>query len=376
MILFISHYAGRTGAPIALLQLLRWIRSNTDLQFHILLKHGGELADDFRAIAPTFVCESPRYRSFFKHKLSHGYPLRLPPPVISQRYSLIYSNTVANGLLVASLFDKAIPLVTHCHEMDYWMRKLAHDEMPATIDRTNEFIACSTSSSKCLVKRGVPEDRIHVIPEPCSFSHDSHPDSSSAHLRQLLGIPRDSFVVLSGGAESWRKGKDLFAQLAVLLNTSSSQRYDLIWLGSRSDAEFEYWLDASAEYAGVSQYLHSPGQVGDPQPYFAISNAFGMLSREDPMPLIAIEAGASGLPVICFSRAGGTSDWVADSGGGLVVPYLDVSRVARAIRDYSNNLQQCIADGALAREYCLSNFSSEAVGTSVLNVLAKYLSAQ
>ncbi len=50
-VLFISHDASRTGAPIVLLNLLKWFKTNTDIPFQILLKKGGVLEPDFKAIA-------------------------------------------------------------------------------------------------------------------------------------------------------------------------------------------------------------------------------------------------------------------------------------------------------------------------------------
>jgi len=48
-ILFISHEASRTGAPLILLHLLKWLNKNTEnLQFDVLLIKRGAMADDFR----------------------------------------------------------------------------------------------------------------------------------------------------------------------------------------------------------------------------------------------------------------------------------------------------------------------------------------
>ena len=54
-ILFISHDASRTGAPILLLNFLRWFKQNTDIPFRIILAKTGELEPYFKELAPTFV---------------------------------------------------------------------------------------------------------------------------------------------------------------------------------------------------------------------------------------------------------------------------------------------------------------------------------
>ncbi len=54
-VLFISHDASRTGAPIVLLHLLKWVKYNTDVEFLILLKDGVELEDRFRVLGETNI---------------------------------------------------------------------------------------------------------------------------------------------------------------------------------------------------------------------------------------------------------------------------------------------------------------------------------
>jgi hypothetical protein len=49
-ILFVGHRADRTGAPILLLHLLRWLRENTELCFELLLLKGGDLEPEFRKL--------------------------------------------------------------------------------------------------------------------------------------------------------------------------------------------------------------------------------------------------------------------------------------------------------------------------------------
>jgi len=53
-ILFVSHEATRTGAPMILIHLLTWIKSNTDLKFNILLLKGGELSSDFENLSKVY----------------------------------------------------------------------------------------------------------------------------------------------------------------------------------------------------------------------------------------------------------------------------------------------------------------------------------
>jgi glycosyltransferase involved in cell wall biosynthesis len=53
-------------------------------------------------------------------------------------------------------------------------------------------------------------------------------------------------------------------------------------------------------------------------------------SREDPFPLVVLEAAMFAKPAVCFNGAGGIPEFV-DRGCGRSVPYLDVWQFAEAI---------------------------------------------
>ena len=56
-VLFISHDASRTGAPLVLLNFLKWFKVNTAIPFLVLLKIDGEMEPEFQELGPTFVWE-------------------------------------------------------------------------------------------------------------------------------------------------------------------------------------------------------------------------------------------------------------------------------------------------------------------------------
>ena len=109
-ILFLSHDASRTGAPMVLLTFLRWLRANSDYQFGVLLGRGGALEPDFASIAPTATATAAVGRHLYR------LPGGVSPVVLEmmqrQRLrwmarrlagaDLLYSNTLQNGELLAA----------------------------------------------------------------------------------------------------------------------------------------------------------------------------------------------------------------------------------------------------------------------------------
>ncbi len=59
-------------------------------------------------------------------------------------------------------------------------------------------------------------------------------------------------------------------------------------------------------------------------------DVFLLSSREDPYPLVVLEAALLQKPIICFESAGGAPELV-ESDAGMVVGYLDVVAASEAI---------------------------------------------
>ena len=97
------------------------------------------------------------------------------------------------------------------------------------------------------------------------------------------------------------------------------------WAGGDAD----YHRDWLAEQ-GLQDRIHFLGTRGDVRRLLHAADIFLLSSREDPMPLVALEAAATSLPVVCFAGAGDIPDLVGDE-AGVVVPMEDVAAGARAI---------------------------------------------
>lgn len=375
MILFISHDASRTGAPIGLLHVLNWFRNNTKYDFEILLKQDGVLAEDFKKIAVTHMIQEKNifYRVSKKMGFVKESNFSIPRELKNKKFKLIYSNTITNGLLVSKLNANCSKVITHVHEMDSWIELSGKENWKAVIGQTNQYIAVSKAVKDVLIRRCVDKDIISLIPE-CASSKSNVSILNSEQIRKSLGIQKDSFVVVGGGAEMWRKGRDLFVQLAACVNrVKDDHDYHFIWLGVNEDKEAQMWFDIDLRNAGCFDKVHWVGNVNNPGDYLLAGDIFAMVSREDPMPLIAIEAGMYGLPIVCFDNAGGTAEWVNNQ-AGFCVDYLNVYEMSSAIKKICNNMDLRKSLSISAKKITHSMHSVNAVSSSINKVVINVLS--
>ncbi len=340
-VLFISHDASRTGAPLLLLRLLRWLKAQSDISFEILLCQGGELENAFAAIAPVSVLHKnmgrPGIATRLRELFSDGVSKRLRQAGI-ERHSLsdiglIYSNTIVNGDILEALSVLNCPVITHVHELENAIQAWGGSENIAKVRRyTRHYIAVSEAVKRNLVEQHqIPESKISVVPGFLSIEElDEARASPQENLRQQLGIAADAPVVCSAGTLGWRKGGDIFIQLTRHVLQEAAEPVHFLWIGADKKKDFFTEIQHDVKKMGIEQYVHFIETTPEPLRYMACCDVLVVVSREDSFSLVCLEAAALGKPVVCFDATGGIQEFVEDD-AGFVVPYLDVPAMAAKV---------------------------------------------
>lgn len=325
-VLFISHDALRAGAPIVLLNLLKWFKANTDIPFEILLKDGyGELGPEFEALAPVIAW-------------NESGPVNAKEHLEQANIGLIYSNTITNGEVLAALSNLKCPVISHVHELEYWINYRVEPENLKQVQKyTHHYIVVSQAVKQNLVENlKISEDKIDVVYEfiPTTQSGLSQKQN---RIRQQLNIPQEAFVVGACGTTDWRKGPDLFIQLTrAVYQRQPEKPVHFVWVGGESEGPDFGALWHDVKRTGLGEYIHFVGKRPNPLDYFATFDVFAMVSREDPFPLVNLEAALLGKPIVCFDGSGGSKEFV-ESDCGFVVPYLDIETMADRLIDLLNS---------------------------------------
>ena len=336
-ILFVSHDAWRTGAPTVLLHFLRWLKSNTRIPFAIVLRDGaGELRAEFEALAPVATWAdlepgSRRTRAGYFGRISRRHADGLRPLLGGRLPSIIYSNTITNGAVLDALAYTGAPVITHVHELDFWItERIDPGDLALTRARTDRYIAASQAVHDTLLHRlQVPVAAISLVYEFVSGATvtDGQPPDQ---LRAALGIPRGAPVVGGVGTTDWRKGVDLFIQLAAMMMRQRPEApLHFVWVGGDCAGRSAAELLHDARKAGIAERVHLCGTQASAGPYLRIFDMLALTSREDPYPLAMLEAAQAGLPIVCFADAGGAPEFVGND-AGIVIRYLDLPAMAEA----------------------------------------------
>lgn len=195
--------------------------------------------------------------------------------------------------------------------------------------------------------------RVVGVSESCAaaMSDDRHEATivrEGADVPEWQAAPEQGLqepVVASAGVISRRKGSDIFVEAARLaLKSNPAITFRLIGsLSDPLDAEWGQGVIESALAAGIE--YQERVEMSQEMPNWKI---FVMPSREDPFPIVVLEAMAAGIPVI-----GARRDGIAEQlrgGAGVLVPPEDPASLAEQILALAADPPKRQAIGQKARE--------------------------
>jgi glycosyltransferase involved in cell wall biosynthesis len=377
-LLFVGHAASRTGAPIVLLHLVSWLHENTNSDISILLKEGGPLVPDYRNAGRTkiYMPESRLDKFDWKSKVRLPFAKNILKQLSSNfddyGYDMVYFNTIDNGIIMSEFGTVDFPIVTHVHELDSWIRQVGSNNLNMVRQMSSHFIVPSNAVKTALIKRyGFPVSKTDVVYEFIQ-TKIAGPKPKGLEVRNSLTIEPDAFVIGSSGLAYWRKGKDLFIQLALEVNKRLPDRsIHFLWTGQMKQKE-GYRLQHDIDHAGLEGKVHFVGQVSNPLQYYSAMDIFVLMSREDPFPLVCLEAASLSKPILCFDNAGGMPEFV-EKDAGFVVPYLDIVAMAEYCVKLALDRSLIERLGTRAAEKVVERCDVEVAGRKIVKILNRLL---
>ena len=388
-VLFVGHDASRAGAPIALLHLMHWYQANIRGPISCLLIRGGDLEKEFRAICQTTVMEdngwqprSIRRRIMKKAGLDAiGRQLhaRSVAPRNLKNYRLIFCNTLGTSEALGLPYSSEARLLCYVHELETCIRTyIGLSEVRRVLDRSDRVVACSNATAENLIQNhGVHKGKVDVVHEsilPSPFDRKAQ-EESRQWLRAKLGVGADSIIVGGCGRLGWIKGSDLFVQMAAAVTSMAPDiAIHYVWLGGSPESEEGAKFEHDVKKCGLENRMTLISWQPDPIRYFQAMDVFVLTSREDPYPLVCLEAAACAIPIICFDGAGGMPEFVQTDCGDIV-PYLDIRALATAVANFARNSERRRDAGVNARTKVVERHDIGVIGPQLLRAMQKAIEA-
>ena len=221
------------------------------------------------------------------------------------------------------------------------------------------------SADWALAQAGAPRPMV-TLPNAIDAQFFARPSGSArAEARRALGLEAEGRVLVQVSALTARKGVPELAKAFLALPPENRRGAKLVFVG---EGELRPQLEALA--AKSSGALHVLGQLPPEEVRRALwaADAFVLNTRLDPNPLSAIEAAATGLPVVMSAAAGNIREIVELTNAGFVIrDPADPSDALRAVLSASD--AQLAEMGARAAELARTQFDAPAVARALIKQL-------
>jgi glycosyltransferase involved in cell wall biosynthesis len=358
-VLLVSHHTTRTGAPrIAVIVARTLVADGHDVQ--IIARHPGPLLGEFAQIAPTSVelLRRVRARLWRRHSATvarYVDTLLACGSILRRRPDLVYVNTTSAAVYVRAARWLRRRVLLHVHESGPVAAQFLDAARTRELGPAVTLVACSPSvRSELAALLGRPEHEVVLIP--------SVPDEQQVRL--LAGesagrdYPPDELVVGCVGAVERRKGADLWLDIAAQVLDGTSQRVRFVWVGDSAGAD--------SLVAAAGPEIEFAGATPNPYAHVRHFDVATLPSRDDPFPLVVLEAMLLGRPVVAFG-VGGVPQQVGEA-GVLVAPG-DTAQFARAVCELLEDPAERERLGSAARTRVQELYSAQAFAERIRRVV-------
>jgi glycosyltransferase involved in cell wall biosynthesis len=337
-VLVVCHDGSRTGAPVLAYNLVQGLLE----KYHVvaLFLGPGPVLEACRAAGAVVIGPIPiRASAALAETIIGGIA-----SAVALKFAVI--NSIEARYLTVALTRRDVATVTLVHEF------------AANTRPEDAFREAALWSGQLVFSSGLTRDNAiseypelggrdyPIIPQGrCVLPQtDTAPERTSEEAQRIdrvvrpASFPRHGIVVLGAGYIHFRKGVDLFIDCAArVLRHQPDLPIRFVWVGKgyepETDISYSVYLADQIRRAGLEGHVHFLDEVADLDRVYALANVLLLSSRLDPLPNVAIDALARGLPVICFDKTTGIAEILRDHGlaPSCVAAYLDSEDAAGKI---------------------------------------------
>lgn len=339
-LIFISHEASLTGAPVLLLNLVRLLQSRGLKNFAIVLGRGGDLEAEFKKLGDVFILRPNNYAKTrgliaVLSEQVRLYVQRRRLQKFLKGTRIVFANTIANGRLLKQVPNQ-IPIILYVHELaaviDYFQRTkdTSHSLRLAKVFAYPSNAVYNLLNQRFEIPRSSLKKLDYFFPDTTdAWLPVQSKTAAKKQFAQKHNISDSGFWVGAMGLVSRRKGADLFIEVCEKV-TAMDKSIKFVWIGDITGDLSPLEIRNEIRKKHISDNIFFTGKLPYNLQNLYPFDLFALTSREDPYPLVVLEAAYNRVPAICFSDSGGIVDFVENDCGWLV-PGFSTDEMAKII---------------------------------------------
>ena len=282
-----------------------------------------------------------KYNQIFQFDLKNRHPLdfktwlKIYKMLRREKFDVVYTHLFLTNLIVRPLaWLAAIPVILSFEHSNYTNKKYWQIIIDKILSAITDKIIVSTKAVVEFTSKQemINRNKFKIIANPVILPEKN--SINKAGLKNELGLPADSFVVLTLGRFSEEKGLTYFLEMAEQAIKQNEKIYFLLvgygHLAEKLRAEIE-----SRGLIGRCQLVIQPERAKE---FYYIGDVFVLPSLREGQSIATYEALKVGLPVIA-SSLDTIKDIIKDGVNGLLVKPGDSHAIYKKIMLLFNNLE-------------------------------------
>lgn len=263
------------------------------------------------------------------------------------------------GWLLRVIFRK--PYIVVAHGLDITYDKALYQRLILPFVRRADVVICiSTATMEEAKKRGIADDRLHVITLGTHDDYDGKVEHDKAQLSRTIGRDvSNNILLLTTGRLVKRKGVEWFIRNVL---PELSEKYPSLLYAVAGDGEERDSIEHSIEESNMQNFALMLGRVDDEVRTALYQNADIFVMPNIIVPgdmegfgIVAHEAATAELPVIA-SNLEGIADALQDGKNGVLVETKDAETFIKELHRLIDSPKGRREFGINARKYTLDHY--------------------
>lgn len=381
-ILFISHDSNRAGAQLLLLDAMKYLKEKGHKIYLLVLQEYGAIFDDYEIEFSIKKLPRPKKKKKLNKLLSLGRPKFSLESFINDEYGelgidMIYANTIATAYFAPRVKSVLkVPLISHIHELAFSIGMYATSfDTRRLFETSDAIIACSNAVKGNLIENfDAFANKILTIH---SFVDNENllkiaERTNQDQIKNEFNLPLDQTIIGACGNAEWRKGVDVFLNIVKIASKhKNSKNLHFVWIGIQTSGEYYEKLIFDIEKMGITGLISFIEPTPKAKEIIASLDIFLMCSREDPFPLVMLEAALCKKPIVGFENTGGCAEFV-ENDCGLLAPFLDNEVLVEQIEKLASQPELRSGLGQKAKLKVLEKFSYEKSMSAIENLILQF----
>jgi len=202
--------------------------------------------------------------------------------------------------------------------------------------REAKYIIALTNREQSSIKRYFSVSKVEIVLNGIA-THRTQSEHTY-NVRKKYGLKKDSFLLFSMGRLHAIKGFDLLIKAFHIFNRQFPNSY--LFIAGPDEGDLENLKDLVAKKQ-MSEHIFFTGMVLDNEKraFLSESDLFALFSRNEPFPLVILEALEAGTPVVLSEKIGIAST-IEKYGSGKIIDAYDSEGSAKILRECVTNLTE------------------------------------